>query len=427
MAFTKLPKSADPTAIQPYTINFADGEIHRMRQLIELSNIPEPCFENSQSDGSRQYGIQRDWLLEMRSRWLDKFEWKTHEARLNAYPHFKANVVDRSVQFDIHFVALFSTHSDAIPLVFFHGWPGSFLEFIPMLDLIRKQYENDASKVPYHIIVPSLPGFGLSSGPPINQSEELFSVESVARIFDNLMGIIFGPSTKYVAQGGDIGSRVAKVLVSQYSNCIASHLNYDSAPEPASGPENGGVQIEDVERQAFKRAEWFKSQGAAYALEQATRPSTIGLVLSSNPVALLAWVGEKFLDWTDPASFPSQPPHSSPQSDFAEDILLSVSLYWLSGHIATTFYSYKFAFGKNAKPHWSYPVAKPKMLGHSWFPQELAPVPVSWLQANSNLVWWRRHEIGGHFAALEGPEKLWKDVQDFLEVVNKNVQARVSE
>lgn len=417
--FGVLPTSANRDAIVPFEINIENDAIERMRTLIQLSPIAEPCHENAGS-GSQKYGAQRDWLIGMRDKWLNDFDWKHHEIHLNSYPHFLAKVNSpESNPFKLHFIALFSSRQDAIPILLSHGWPGSFLEFLPILDLILKQYNNDPSQMPYHFIVPSLPGFAFSSMPSIQ--ENFSGRKSLAHVFNNLMTTIFGPTTKYIAQGGDIGSSVSRILAAKYPNCIAAHLNFCIINEPTRADSAEPLEVTDLEQRGLKRLQTFQSTGSAYANMQGTRPSTLGLVLSSSPLALLSWIGEKYIAWSDPSSFPQSPSHSSPSSPFSTDILLSTSLYWLTGHIATTFYIYREVFESTSPATHGSPdlhVQAPKMLGFSWFPMDM-PVPISWTATTGNLVWWRRHEVGGHFAALERPEVLWGDLQDFLRVVRE--------
>ena len=406
--YKQLPASADKQTIHPYIINIDEGEIKRMNTLIELSNIPAACYENAAPN--RQYGITREWLAGMKQRWLSEFSWKQHEEHLNQFNNYKATVHTRSLSdsIDIHFVGLFSQRTNATPIILFHGWPGSFLEFLPIVQLVANKYTP--STLPYHLIVPSLPGYGISSPPPTDQNENMFGLETNAEIMDNLMSNIFGP-IKYIAQGGDVGARVARIMAAQYPNCIAAHLNYSPlAKQPLPDSE---LHLEAMEQGGLERRAEFQRTAYAYAQEQATRPSTLGLVLASNPLALLAWIGEKFLEWPDPASFPYS--HDDPSSPFADEILLSVSLYWLSGSITTTFYPYKehVVKGKN-HDHPDYHVHAPKQLGYSWFPKEIQAIPVSWVKTTGNLVWWKRHDIGGHFAAVEQTEVLWHDIEEFV-------------
>lgn len=192
-------------------------------------------------------------------------------------------------------MALFSSSPSAIPVMMLHGWPGSFLEFLPILHLLAEKHTPET--LPYHIIVPSLPGYTMSSPP---SKDKDFRLEDAATILDKLMKDLGFEQTCYIVQGGDVGSKMARVLGGTTDNdenaAKAVHLNFCIMPDPINLPESAYGELDRV---GIQRANWFKSIGSAYALEHATRPSTIGLALSSSPVALLAWIGEKFLEWTD--------------------------------------------------------------------------------------------------------------------------------
>lgn len=273
-----------------------------------------------------------------------------------------------------------------------HGWPGSFLEFLPILRLLKGKYTPQT--LPYHVIVPSLPGYAYSSPPPLNRD---FRLENCAEIMDKLM-VGLGFSDGYVVQGGDIGSIVARVLGALQPRAKAVHLNFCIMPDPGNVPQ---TELNEVEK-GLLRAQKFHLLESSYALQHATKPSTIGLVLATNPLALLAWIGEKFLDWTD-----EDPP--------LDTILESVALYWLTECYPTSIWPYRQLFtpgviGAHENPDLH--IKKP--LGYSWFPKELAPIPRAWVATTGNLVFSRQHEHGGHFAALERPEVLLKDVEDFV-------------
>jgi microsomal epoxide hydrolase len=231
---------------------------------------------------------------------------------MNAFPNFTISLVDGNDKFDIHFVSLFSKKADAIPILLLHGWPGSFLEFLPMLSLISSQYTPET--LPYHFIVPSLPGYAFSSKPPLDRD---FRIQDIARLMNSLMTQL--GFEKYVVQGGDIGSKVARVLVAEHPSCVAAHrmsrsrcvcsltlmltiaVNFGIMPQPLGIDENSYTELE---KQGIKRGEEFKDTGSAYALLHATRPSTIAFSLSASPLSLLPWLAEKFLTWSDPTTTP---------------------------------------------------------------------------------------------------------------------------
>ena len=296
-------------------------------------------------------------------------------------------------EFQVHFLVIFSESENAIPALMLRGWPGSFLEFLPILRLLMNKYTP--STLPYHIIVPSLPGYAFSSPPSLDCD---FRLEDIAQIFDQLM-VQLGFSNGYAVQGGDVGSKGARVLGGVHPRVRAVHLNFCLMPDPGNISPS---EYNELEKEGLIRAQEFGRIGSAYALEHATKPSTIGLALSTNPVASLAWIGEKFLSWTDEDPSP-------------ETILESVSLYWLTNCFATSLYPYRQLFtpgniGAHENPIWH--IDKP--LGFSWFPKEIAPVPKAWIATTGNLVFFRQHQRGGHVAAIEHPDVLLKDFEDFL-------------
>jgi microsomal epoxide hydrolase len=295
--------------------------------------------------------------------------------------------------FNVHFTALFSSKPDAIPIAFFHGWPGSFLEFLPLMDHLRSKYTPET--LPYHIIAPSLPGFGLSSDPPLDRD---WKTADTSRIMHKLLIALGFGSTGYLVQGGDIGSFVARNLAAHYTECKGMHVNfmYVADIESKSSPSE---TLNATEKRGVDRMHTFMTSGRAYAIEHGTKPSTIGLVLSSSPLAQLAWVGEKFLAWSDPSTTPR-----------LDTILAHVSLYWLTGCYPTSIYTYRDAVSADY-------VAKPT--GYSYFPYELMPVPRAWAEKTADVVHFAAHEQGGHFAALEMTEALWADVEAFVGVAWK--------
>ncbi|KAI1623242.1 Alpha/Beta hydrolase protein [Exophiala viscosa] len=392
--FNTLPTNA-AEAITPWKVSIPQQDLDRLATLLQVSELAPPTFENSLPGHDRRLGIRRDWLSAAKHHWETEFDWRKHEEHINSLPQFKATIRDSLGRFDIHFVALFSKRENAIPIMFLHGWPGSFLEFLPILESLRSQYT--AETLPYHLIVPSLPGYTFSSPPPLDHD---FRADDAARIFDSLMSLLGFKS--YMVQGGDVGGRVGRIIASNYPNCKAIHLNTCPMPEP----EHQEIRspIDAAEQQALDRHNFFLHNGTGYAQEHATRPSTIGFVLSSNPLALLSWIGEKFMDWTD-----DDPP--------LDVILESVTLYWVTRCASTSLWSYRQFYGPNADSHGSKKWYLDIPFGFSWFPREINPLPRPWIETTGNLVFFRRHEKGGHFAAMERPRELWADVEEYLQCV----------
>ncbi|KAJ7505391.1 Alpha/Beta hydrolase protein [Mycena galericulata] len=270
------------------------------------------------------------------------------ENRVNTFPQYIASVADvDKTSFNLHFLALFSEKPDAVPLLLLHGWPGSFLEFIPILTILSTRYTP--ATLPDHIIL-----------------------QDVARLLNTLM-VQVGFGDGYIIQGGDIGSQTARILVSEHAI--------------AKRPANVDVSaLSERDRAA-----------ASYRFQSSCSPCAVRF----PPI------GEKFMGWTD-----EDPPMAT--------ILEAVSLYWFTETIATSFFPYRQTtpvdenhVGISDNPKWY--ITKP--FGFSSFPKEILPSPRAWIETTGSLVFYREHDKGGHFAALERPETLWKDVEDFVSQV----------
>ena len=213
-SYSQLPKNA-AVAPEPFRLHVEDQAIEEFHTLLRLSKIGPVTWENQQQD--RRFGITHEWLSKAKDEWLNRFNWRAQEERINSFPNFKTKVNDERGSFDVHFVALFSSKVDAIPIICMHGWPGSFLEFLPMMALLREKYTPET--LPYHIIVPSLPGYTLSGGPPLDGD---FETIDTARILNSLMRDL-GFANGYLAHGGDVGSTVAQLMAMQFKECKARH------------------------------------------------------------------------------------------------------------------------------------------------------------------------------------------------------------
>lgn len=281
MSFSQLPSNASLKP-QPFKAEVPRQDLEDFKQLIKLSKIGPKTFENLTADVKdfTHFGVSRQWLSDAKQRWESSYDWRKTEAKINGYPNFTAPIEDDGYTFNMHFIALFSKRADAVPLVLLHGWPGTFLEFLGTLDVLMNKYT--AETLPFHVVVPSLPGYAYSSGPPL---ENDFDTEGIARVIDKLMiGLGFNA---YISQGGDIGSFVSRVLGVTSEACKAVHINL------CIGTQGSMDSLTDIEKAGVQRYTNFGTMGNAYAREHGTRPSTIGLVLSASPVSLLAWVGEK--------------------------------------------------------------------------------------------------------------------------------------
>ncbi|KAH0339789.1 epoxide hydrolase 1, partial [Aureobasidium melanogenum] len=248
----------------PFKVHIPDDDLQHLDTLLRMTPAAQLTYETSLPGNDRKFGMRQDWSKQVVAEWQSAFDWRKHETYINTFDHFHINIEDDLGNFHIHFVAMYSNRQDAVPLLVLHGWPGSFLELLPMLDKLRNKYSPD--DLPYHLVVPSLPGYAFSSPPP---SDRDFGIEDIARLMNQLM-LNLGHGAGYIVQGGDVGSKVARVMVAKHEQCKVNFCIMENEPR----------QLET---------------GSSYAIQHATKPATISLVLSSNPVALLAWIGEKFL------------------------------------------------------------------------------------------------------------------------------------
>lgn len=223
MSYATLPAAA-VLKPQPFKARVLDDDLNAFTHLLKLSKVGPETYENRTADAKdlRHWGISRAWLADAKAHWESpSYSWRKAEDRINSFPNFTVPIEDGggagSTTLDVHFVLLASERADATPLLLLHGWPGSFLEFLDALSVLRAAY--GPADLPFHVVVPSLPGYGYSSGPPLDRD---FGCEDIARVMDKLMvGLGFGNG--YVAQGGDIGSFVARILGKTSASCKAVH------------------------------------------------------------------------------------------------------------------------------------------------------------------------------------------------------------
>ncbi|PVH74729.1 alpha/beta-hydrolase [Cadophora sp. DSE1049] len=378
-----------------FVAHIDDKKLSDFRTLLELSPIGPPTYENStRLDG--QYGIGRQWLMDMKDTWLNRYDWRKTEDRINSFPNYTVSIKARDGDvYTVHFLAVLSENPKAAPVCLLHGWPGSFIEFLSFLDMARSKYSP--KDLPYHYIVPSLPGYAYSSGPSVKKE---WNNEDIAFVMNELMvGLGF---SGYIAHGGDIGSFISRILAVSYDACKAIHLNFCLTAEEPKGV--NAADVAEEEKKNLNRLVAFGTTGNAYAKEHGTKGGTIGLALSSSPLALLCWIGEKYIEWTD-------------QTPSAQDILDSVMLYWVTDTFRRCIYPYIDFFGRGDSstvfhPHPDWYCKKP--IGYSYFPYELGPVPLAWAKTTGNIVWHRAHQAGGHFAAIEKPKELFEDQEEFI-------------
>lgn len=252
-------------------------------------------WENSKEHAGK-FGLTQDWLIEASRRWSsEEFDWRKREAAINTVPQFKIDIIDKfesegdGKTYGIHFAALFSKKKDAVPILFLHGWPGSFYEFFPIMQNVKAEYADKPAELPYHIIAPSLTGFGFSDPPPKDRD---FRIVDQARLLMKMMRALgFGKDRAggFVVQGGDIGAFVAITMAVRYEDVRAIHTNFLLLDGPPENLDHESVTYSLRELDGMNRLKEFWANGSDYARLHANRPSTVGMAIGSSPIALVSW------------------------------------------------------------------------------------------------------------------------------------------
>ncbi len=365
------------TTARPFRIDIPQAALDDLKARIRNARLPE-----KETVDDWDQGIPLATVRDYAAYWADGYDWRRCEAALNAYPQYLIKLDG----VDIHFLHIRSAHAGARPLLMTHGWPGSVLEFMAVIEpLINPVDAADA----FHLVIPSLPGFGFSGKPAVTG----WSIPKIATVWNDLM-LALGYD-RYLAQGGDWGSAVTLEIARQnLGACAAVHSNMVLAPpDPATL-----ADMSDLEKRAATRMQYYQEKESGYSAIQRTRPQTIGYALADSAVGQMAWILEKFRNWSDcDDSF----------SGFSRDALLdTITLYWLTNSAASSARLYWHSFGSMGFD----PVSLPT--GGTIFPKELFQTSRRWAEKRfSNLIYWNEVDTGGHFAALEVPEIFVDEVQ----------------
>jgi pimeloyl-ACP methyl ester carboxylesterase len=380
--------TAEATAIHPFRVEVPEEQLAELRRRIGATRWP-----STELVADRSQGVQLATIQELARHWTTNYDWRTCEARLNGVPQFTTEIDG----VDIHFIHVKSPHENALPLIMTHGWPGSVIELLETIGpLTDPTAHGGQAEDAFHLVLPSLPGYGFSGEP----SELGWNVGRVAQAWAELMHRL--GYTGYVAQGGDVGAAVTDAMGRQAPNgLLGVHMNLLvtvlGGPQPAES---------EQERAAADQFATFRESGFGYFLEMATRAQTIGYALLDSPVAMAAWLLDHDTDsyYKISRAFVDDEPVGNLTRDH---ILDNITLYWLTGTGASAARSYwedgqalaqAHASGQ-APPEVSLPV------GFTTFPGEIWRTPRSWVENSyPNVTYFNEVDKGGHFAAWEEPE-----------------------
>jgi epoxide hydrolase len=372
--------------IRPFRLEVPQANLDDLHQRLARTRWPD-----DPPGLGWEYGIPAAYLRELAEYWRGGYDWRAQEAKLNSFPQFTTQLDGH----DVHFFHVRSPEPAALPLVLTHGWPGSVVEFLDLIGPLAdpRAHGGDPADA-FHVVVPSPPGFGLS-GPT---RETGWTVARVARAWAELMRRL--GYDRYVAHGGDFGAMTSRALgLADPEHVAAIHLT--QVFDASTNAENADFSVEE-EKRSVEAGYRYEYELGGYAAIQSTRPQLVAYGLTDSPAFQLAWIADGFKQWTDSTG--------SPEDAVDRDALLTnVMLYWLTGTAGSSARYYKEgtdrAWGEPEPP-------SPVPTAVAVFPHDIS-VPIRRLaERNHNVIRWTRFDRGGHFAAMEEPDLLLRDLRE---------------
>jgi pimeloyl-ACP methyl ester carboxylesterase len=381
-----VARMPDP-AVRPFRIEVPQADLDDLRDRLARTRWPDEL-----PGVGWDLGVPTSYLKDLAAYWHDGYDWRKHEAELNTHPQFTTEVDGQR----IHFLHARSPEAGARPLVLTHGWPGSVVEMLDVIGPLSDPAAHGGDPADaFHVVVPSLPGYGFS-GPT---AERGWDVPRIADAFLTVMDRL--GYDRFGAQGGDWGSPVSRQLgLAAPDRVIGVHLNMLITIPSGDADEAAALTADDYGRLA--RLGHYDSQLGGYMKLQSTRPQTLAYALTDSPVGQLAWIVEKFKEWTDSETVPED-------AVTRDRILTNVMLYWLTGTAGSSARLY-FESGATFAERTRLEVPT----GVAVFPHDIAPPVRRLAERDNNIVHWTEMDRGGHFAALEQPALLVDDIRAFF-------------
>ena len=378
-------------AVQPYKIEIPDSVLDDLKSRLERTRWPDEL-----PGTGWDYGSNLDYVKELVEYWRTKFDWHAQEKLINSFSHFKSKVDG----LNIHFIHEKGKGPNPMPLVITHGWPGTFFEMYKVIPMLSDPASHGGDPAyAFDVVAPSMPGYGFSDA----TDKRGLSVLSIGDLWAKLMSENLGYQ-KFAAQGGDWGARVtAKLGLSHGDKVIGIHTTSTSSPTPYQGP--GTRELSEAENAMLaQRVQWLADEGG-YSHIQATKPQTLSYGLNDSPAGLAAWIVEKYRTWSDCGG--------DVESRFTKDELLTtITIYWVTQSINSSPRLYYESFFQ------AWDLAKDEKIqvpvAIASFPRENSVPLREWAERSFNIQQWTDMPSGGHFAALEEPDRLVEDIRKFF-------------
>ena len=390
-----VPNTDDKTTaeIRPFRVEIPQAALSDLRQRLARTRFPD---EIPGVGWSR--GVALDYLKDLTNYWADGFDWREQEAKLNELPQFTTTIDGQN----IHFLHVRSPEPDALPLIISHGYPSSVVEFLDIIGPLTDPVSHGGNATDaFHVVAPSIPGFGFST--PVRETG--WEMARTARVFAELMNRL--GYRRYGAQGGDVGAGIVGMLAGlDRDRVVGVHTNSDPLGVigaldylPEGAARLAGLPEED--RAAVERTKAISEEGSGYLKLQSNRPQTIAYSLTDSPVGQLAWIVENFKEWTDQAA---ERPEDAVDLD---QLLTNVSIYWFTGTGAS---AARFLYETAHSTEWGAPGEAPQ----GWALFAAQPFVRAMMDPDHENEHWSEFERGGHFPAMEVPDLLVGDMREFF-------------
>ena len=386
--------------VEPFKIQVPEPALEDLRRRLDHTRWPDEI-----PGSGWEYGAKLDYLKEMVEYWRTGFDWRAREKELNSFDHFRASVDGLG----IHFVHRKGEGPEPLPLIITHGWPGTFFEALKLVPMLADPASHGGdSKESFDVVVPSLPGYGFSDRP----NERGMNLAGIAGLWAKLMTEGLGYA-RFGAQGGDWGAGVtARLGLDRPDSVVGIHLTGVSAAlfRPYLGP--GATELSQREKEYLEeRDSWQQDEGAYYHI-QSTKPQSLSYGLNDSPAGLAAWIVDRWRTWGV-----DQAPEERRRYYTMDELLTNIAIYWFSGGIAS---ANRLYYENQRNPsHLAQGQRIEVPCGVAIFAQDQSHPPREWAERSCNVTHWTEVPKGGHFAAMEEPELLTRDMREFFRTIRR--------